>query len=344
MIDYESDRNLVSVETIQEVRPIENADNIEAYKVRNWWVVSGKGDYQVGDSVVYFEIDSALPLDDPRFESYAKFGRRTVEGKDYHILRTVRLRGTYSQGTIMPRSKFRIAIEMSRCNGQPLQDNIGIGKWEPPLPDSGSGLQIGKFPTHIASKTDSPRVENFTEDEWAEIQKLDWIATEKIDGTSCTLARDGDELFLCSRDWQISLEDNRYAQAVRDFGLDEALLASEYDAIQMEIAGPSIQSNKLGLKKQRPFIFKLLKNKVSAPRHTWPAWALDLGAHVYDLELPGTIEGVVEQADGIKSLEVPERLTEGIVWHSLDGTYPGVNNSSDTFKSISRKYLSKEKD
>ncbi len=42
-------RKLVTVETILEKKPIEGADRIEAVRVREWWVVAPKNQFQVDD-------------------------------------------------------------------------------------------------------------------------------------------------------------------------------------------------------------------------------------------------------------------------------------------------------
>src|SRR5690606_28028443 len=56
------ERQLVTREQITDIQPIEGADAIEVASVRGWKVVVRKGEFTVGDEVVYFEIDSALPL------------------------------------------------------------------------------------------------------------------------------------------------------------------------------------------------------------------------------------------------------------------------------------------
>mgnify|MGYP001386889567 CR=1 FL=1 len=53
-------RKLATIETIQEKKPIEGADKIEAVRVREWWVVAKKDEYEVGNARVYFEIDSFM--------------------------------------------------------------------------------------------------------------------------------------------------------------------------------------------------------------------------------------------------------------------------------------------
>ena len=60
-------RKLASVQKIEAVEPIENADYIEKVKVLGWTLVAKKGEFVPGDLCVYFEIDSLLP-DVPEFE------------------------------------------------------------------------------------------------------------------------------------------------------------------------------------------------------------------------------------------------------------------------------------
>jgi hypothetical protein len=56
-----SDRPLAYSQTVKELRPIEGADRIEVATILGWPVVVKKGLYQVGDLLVYCEIDSILP-------------------------------------------------------------------------------------------------------------------------------------------------------------------------------------------------------------------------------------------------------------------------------------------
>jgi hypothetical protein len=51
-------RKLATIQTVNAVEPIANADAIEKIRVLGWWVVVKKGEFKPGDKVVYFEIDS----------------------------------------------------------------------------------------------------------------------------------------------------------------------------------------------------------------------------------------------------------------------------------------------
>ena len=54
-------RKLASIQVVNAAEPSPNADAIERIRVLGWWVVVKKGEFKLGDKVVYCEIDSLLP-------------------------------------------------------------------------------------------------------------------------------------------------------------------------------------------------------------------------------------------------------------------------------------------
>ena len=65
-------RKLVSLYKIWAIEPAENADRLEIARLGGWRCVVPKGQYHKGDEVVFFEEDSWLPLDDPRYDFLKK--------------------------------------------------------------------------------------------------------------------------------------------------------------------------------------------------------------------------------------------------------------------------------
>ena len=55
------ERKLASIQEIRNILPIEGADMIEVATVDGWDVVVKRNEFNIGDNVVYFEIDSFLP-------------------------------------------------------------------------------------------------------------------------------------------------------------------------------------------------------------------------------------------------------------------------------------------
>ena len=98
----EEKRKLVSIQTIDDIQPIENADNIEVALVGGWNIVIRKGEFKKGDKAFYFEIDSMLPLEDERFSFLEPRGNKEQNGILYHRLKTAKLRGQISQGLLFP--------------------------------------------------------------------------------------------------------------------------------------------------------------------------------------------------------------------------------------------------
>ena len=58
----DTQRKMASVQEIARLSPIENSDFLEVAMMKDlgWKVVVKKGEFKVGDKVVYFEIDSAI--------------------------------------------------------------------------------------------------------------------------------------------------------------------------------------------------------------------------------------------------------------------------------------------
>lgn len=323
-------RQLVTLETISEINPIPDADAIEVAKVRGWNVVTKKGEFQPGDEVLYFEIDSFLPISDPRFAFLEPRGVRVQNGVTGHVLKTVRLRGQYSQGLIKPVSEFPEGVPE-------------IEKFDPPLPAGLEGSVEGQFLYEFAPKTDAERIQNLgrvlpeiLSGHW------DWIATEKIDGTSTTIVNDAGTLRICSRNWEISRPSARFDLADK-LNLLEHLPVDH--TLQGEYYGENIQGNPLKIKGTDFKAFNLYKKTENGPKivpfSEWPDALADLRVPVLDLRLPETIDDIVEQADGLMSVINPQRRAEGIVWQGPKG-FDFLGNRSG-FKAISNAYLAKQK-
>lgn len=320
------ERQLATFEVISDIQPIEGADAIETALIRGWNIVVRKGDFSVGDSVVYFEIDSALPLDDPRFAFLEPRGIKVLDGKNFHILKTIRLRGQISQGLVLPADLFEDGIPE-------------IEKYEKPVPMEGENL-IGQYPHQWAIKTDAERIQNlgnFME----KINTLHWTATEKIDGTSTTYINDGGVLRIASRNYELDAKpDLLRSKVAAELSLLDIL--PEGHAIQGELFGPNIQGNPLQVKTVQFRAFNFFKEGHIIPYDQWPEDLVAIRVPTLDLDLPDTVESIVEQADDLKSAISPSRRAEGIVWHC--GVPQQFLGTRDGFKAISNTYLAKLKD
>lgn len=152
-------RQLATIRRIAEVNLIEGADKIVAYRVDGWWVVDQKDRYQIGDLVVYLEVDSWVPFEVAPFLTKGKEPRE-FEGVKGERLKTIRLKGQLSQGLLLPLThafndgdgcvllKDEVVQE-----GDDVTELLGVIKWEKPMSAQLAGMARGNFPSFIP-KTD----------------------------------------------------------------------------------------------------------------------------------------------------------------------------------------------
>ncbi len=357
-----TERALATIRTIDAIEPIPDADAIEAAKVGGWTVVVRKGEFAAGEQAVYFEIDSFLPMDRVQYNFLAPRGVRkmtlddgsVVEG---HVLRTAKLRGVYSQGLLLPIDDFHdLTITVvdgveyvNHDDGEDVSEVCGVHKWDPPIPVELSGAVAGPFPTHLVRKTDADRVQNFTDDELGLLRELGtWIATEKVDGASCTILRDSDgRLRLCSRNWELA------APALGDTPNTMWRLAYEHveaniedgQWVQAEVIGEGIQKNPLKLKGQRLVVFGYgTIADGPMPRPNWPEWIDGIAVPIYPLSFPPSVDDAIGQVDQLDSLLSPGHRAEGIVWHDITNHPFDLLDGRSCFKVISNRYLLKNQD
>ena len=171
-------RKLASIQKIKAIKPIEGADRIEIVQVLNWDCVAQKGEYQVGDMVIYFEIDSLLP-DIPAFE-FLKGSSWSQKLNKYKI-RTHKFRGQISQGLVIPVSQLKEIYQqinpkedyypMNYTEGADLTEILGIEKYEPPV----SNGPLGELISHewYVPKTDEERIQVCAENVLPEYMKIE---------------------------------------------------------------------------------------------------------------------------------------------------------------------------
>ena len=70
-------RKLVTIRKINNLEPIKKADRIEVATIDGQRTVVKKGEFQVDDTCLYFEIDSWLPADNDSFDFLRKGGVNT---------------------------------------------------------------------------------------------------------------------------------------------------------------------------------------------------------------------------------------------------------------------------
>lgn len=339
-------RKMVTIREIVDISPIDNADKIEVATVSGWKVVVSKGKHQVGEKVAYFEIDTLLPEDNPLFAEFTqRSSKRSVnpEGKTVkgHVLRTIKLRGQISQGLIMSLDEIGLSSDSTQEEVDEWMENNGVFKHEPPIISLSGGELIGTFPEKYAQKTDSERVQNLNDDFLSSLNKDDWYATEKVDGTSSTFFVDEEGRFrAASRNYEVSLDnDSPYSIAAKRFKLAEKMRPGQL--IQAEIYGEGIQGNKLKVDGINMAVFHT--EGINADDGDIYAFVQAKSVPKLGYTLPSTVEEAVEQVNGMKSLINPNVLAEGVVWWNKNGDTFSECGDRPNFKAINNKFLLKEK-
>ena len=377
-------RALAYVVTIDEIKPIEGYDRVEYARTNGWWVIISKNDsLQVGDKCVYFEVDSKVNAEDERFAF--------LEKRNYKI-KTQKMCKVISQGLLMPVSLFpeigdvdvntdvtellKVVYSVEEDNARKKTDpnekykamvvrkpNIFKKPWARWMMRREWGRRVmflffGRkkdnprgFPTFI-SKTDEERVEN---QPWRIGDGKTYLATEKLDGTSCTYAleRKGKkkfEFYVCSRNvrqqdekqecyhdhniyWDLAFKYD-IEQHLKDFLNQFPQL--KWVSIQGEGVG-SVQGNPLKLQEDDLYVFNFKDSYLGR----WSSmdgkmqieeWGMKWVPILGEVQMPDTMEELKQLATG-KSVVNPNVMREGLVYRSLDG--------SDSFKNVSREYLLK---
>ena len=193
-------RKLASIVTIATADPIPETDRLDVVTLNGkaWRIVTGRNEFRPGDRAVYFEIDSALPVDDERYaflhdrclRSWSDKHGKTI--KQAVRIRTVKLREVISQGLVMPAGLF--PEQDDRNIGDDVTSVLRVEHFDEiqeqmrAMLDTrtrSTGRREGNFPTFIP-KTDEERIQNLAD--WPEkLRGVRWEVTEKNDGSSMTV-------------------------------------------------------------------------------------------------------------------------------------------------------------
>ncbi|MDE7274459.1 MAG: hypothetical protein K2N95_15635 [Lachnospiraceae bacterium] len=384
MLNKKGQRELAYVVRIDGICAIDGADRVEVAQVGGWRIMVHKGQFVPGDLAIYFEIDSKVPEREPFL---------FLEPKHYKIKTQKYFKGTViSQGLLMSAEDFGWDRESLKL-GDFLTEKLGVtyaveednarksssvdqykkmASRHPKLfqmaavrwiynRDWGKKLLFllfGKkndkksaWPSWV-SKTDEERIQNIP---WVLEDKSEWIATEKIDGTSttATLRKTGKnryQFYICSRNVVFDKPDkksyydiNVYTEMAVKYHFEETLkkIADKYGlewvTLQGETYGEGVQKRDYSLK-GRDFVgFNLVfsdrgrlgsRESADIMKEYGIPWVPILDENFL---LPDTVEELLQIASG-KSV-VDGGMREGLVLRSKDG--------SRSFKAVSNEFLLK---
>ena len=283
------ERNLASIQRILKIEPIPGADSILKAVILGWELVIAKKDkFEVGDLVIYVEIDSILP-DRPEFEF--------MRERKFRV-KTIKLRGQVSQGICFPLS---ILPKGSYNEGDDVSTTVGVKKYDPQfeqervetISDRKSKNPLIRFAMRYAwfrklvkketkrefppylHKTDEPRCQIIKWNEFFVENKDDvFQVSEKLDGQSASffIRRDATwwrlwrrwEFGVCSRNfWLVKPDNSSYWGIAKNYNMRRRMISyckeNNYDLfiIQGEIVGSKIQKNKYHIDGHELYVFNI---------------------------------------------------------------------------------------
>lgn len=236
---------MVTLRKVTEIKEHPNADALELALIDGWQCCVKKGEFIQDELVVFFEIDSLLPVTEEfeflRKSSYVR--KEWLEGimpnAEGFRLRSIKLRKELSQGLVtklpdalkgqilhlanLQASNPNLADEIhAEVFNKDYSEYFGVIKYDPPqrMNGQGGGIPGGNFP-HFIPKTDQERIQNIPTSylqQCIDDEEL-FEVTQKYHGSSITvfyLREDSpyiDEktpagLGICSRNINLKIEEN----------------------------------------------------------------------------------------------------------------------------------------
>lgn len=360
-------RKLASIQVIEELNPIEKADRIEVATVLGWKCVVKKGEFKVGDKIIYIEIDSRVPAV-KEFEF--------LKERNYKV-KTIKLRGQISQGLVCSidvlgrnasefkvgddvTKELRVTKSLTRAEENELKQEIiqqnRISKYLKKYKWYRK-LFIRKkttkgFPKFVR-KTDETRIQcckNVLEN------KTLFKVTEKLDGSSATfvlvqasrnfiqklLRFPKYEFIVCSRNMRKGLKDDGSSwwnvakkYKIRNF-LEKHIGDQKFVGLQGEVIGEKIRGNKYKISGFDFYAFNVLAEGGIHSACEFETMLNESGIKTVpllnaDYTLPDTVDEIVNYSIGKSKLYDTQR--EGIVVRNID--------NSISFKVINPEFLLK---
>ena len=364
-------RALAHTEEIAWVKPIEGADNIELIGVLGWVCIAKIGEFHEGDLCVYIEIDSKCPEKEwSEFLRPKHFKVKTMKLGKFKVI---------SQGLALPIDAFD--VEIPNKVGEDVTDLLGItysvkedNKRKAPGVDKYKAMVSRKpklfkkpwarwmmrrdwgkkvmfllfgrkrdkrasWPSHICSKTDVERIQNMP---FLLGDEREFVATEKIDGSSATFAAERGRFgkinyWICSRNVVFKdynqpcyYDSNIYHEMYQKYGIRDILTRMLKDlnvdniAIQGEVYGDGVQKRDYSLTggKHRLMVFHIVSNGKKFPMTRVGSLCEAYGLpHVPILDssyhIPSDIDELRAYVEGAPS-KLDGKPREGIVFYDKE--------------------------
>jgi len=287
-------RKLAHVEIIDSLSPIDGADRIEVARVLGWECVVKKGEFKVGEKIIYVEVDSVMP-EKPEYEF--------LRDRKFRI-RTIKLKGQVSQGLVLPITEGNFDLSNLPI-GADVTESLGITKYLSPYEQSELQKQEEKikleknklkkfmmryswfrkiflsrsqkqgFPYWV-SKTDEERVQNIPQRILDQYKDEFVYVTEKIDYQSVTftgkmipmldnwigrLFPKTFKFIVCSRNFTTEDRSSLYWEIANKYSIEQILRKNPTLTIQGEQGDSKVQGNKYGIKESMFWVFNIIDHE-----------------------------------------------------------------------------------
>lgn len=343
-------RKLASIQRIWKIEPIEGAERIELAYVLGWQCVVNKGQFKPMDTAVYFEIDSFLPIrDEFEFMRSSSYRKTDVMGEGFR-LRTMKFRGQFSQGLLLPISAFP-EIPENIALGADVTEILGVKKWEIEEKVTTGGTVIGNLPLDVPH-TDETRVQA-EPDLIADFAGLEYYISTKMDGSSHSVSIDEEGFHVTGHNYEYK-DDGKSAfyELVKRDGIEEKVRKYYEEnglhllTIQGELCAPGIQKNRLKLSRPEWYVFTIRLDGKRLGLKKMQEICESLNLQMVPIEeigvdLPSkypTVEALLERADG----DYPKGgKKEGIVIRPTEPVFNERISGALSMKVVSNKYLLK---
>lgn len=269
----------VTIEKIDKVWEHDNADRLELASIvgQAYQFVVAKDVYSEGDKVVYFPVDSLLPV--RIVEALGLVGRLShgpspspSEERPQNRVKTVKLRGKISQGLVCSPSTLVEAFPFEGSNllgglmhvGIDLTELLDVTKYEPPVIPSKHGNLVSL--PELVGKYDIEGAQGYVSIVDSLMDTKVYI-TEKVEGSHWwATINTKNEIRVGQRNYCIESVAggvHTWHKVMETQQLKDKLIALFYGVgaatvtIRGEMLGPGVQGNYYGLKDHKVLIFEI---------------------------------------------------------------------------------------
>lgn len=280
-------RKLAHIEIIESLSPIDGADKIEVAHVLGWQCVVKKGEFKIGDKVVYIEVDSVMP-EKPEFEF--------LRDRKFRI-KTIKLKGQVSQGLVLP---FDKKYHGDYPTGYDITGELGVSKYlSPSEREEIKKVEVNQarltrfmkryswyrklfltrkqkegFPYWV-SKTDEERIQNIPQ-VLKQFADKEVYVTEKVDYQSVTFTGKmvpnttpivgkflpkKFQFVVCSRNLTTKNKNSLYWKIAQKYNIEQILRENPTLTIQGEQGDTKVQGNKYGIKEPQMWVFNIIDHE-----------------------------------------------------------------------------------